>query len=80
MRDPDYIEAWNRVNEYMMRHYGKTLCELKISDVQGYWKDEDGRTYTYFDNRRDIFTGQFRSPYRSWKIIKNYGKEVHGDE
>ena len=79
MLDPDYIAAWNRVNKYMMRHYRKTLCELKISDVPGYWKDKDGWTYTYFDDRRDICTGRFTSPYRSWRIIKNHDKEVIQD-
>ena len=68
----DYIEAYNKVNKHMMWAYSKTLCELEITDVPGYWEDKDGRTYTFFDERKDRYTGKFTSPYRSWRILKQW--------
>lgn len=76
INNEDYIKVWNKVNEHMIIYYRKTLYELEISDVPGYWKDKDGWVYVYHDNRRDCKTGRFLSPYRSWRTLKKYSKEA----
>ena len=88
--NPTYPEAVRWVNQDFKQRYGKTLDDMVISSVRGYWRDKNfclgscgcqhpkpfHHTY-YFSQPGRGKGGRFLKPYRAWSVIRKHQMENH---
>lgn len=85
--DPTYEEAIKWVNDDFQMRYKKTLDDMVIEPVRGYWrqkepcKGECGMGHTqplchtyYFAQPGKGRNGRFLKPYRAWEVIRSERK------
>lgn len=76
------MTAAERVDRHFRLIYRRSLDEYEISDIPGYWRlrepctrcappaREHRHTASYYDDSKDPASGQFVSPYQTWRELR----------